>query len=130
MKIMRLEVVMVCLISLPGVGSMGCGQGVAPADHPPHREVLFFYDEHCPDCQIVRAGLLDRFLERRGLSQDSVEWLDVSRPDVVKRLLLKEKELGFTAPFLAPVVVAGGRAYCGSHELQRSLEEAEGPMGQ
>ncbi len=84
-------------------------------------EILFFFDPHCPDCELIKTEFLDLLLARHGYSPEEVVWLDVTEPSVVRRLFQLEESIGFQSHAMAPVILVGETAYCSIDSIVEAL---------
>ena len=122
-----ITVIAYCLAACSREGPEPCKPITALVER--EARVLFFYDQTCPDCDVVKAHLLPRLLEMAGFAGE-VECLDVANRENVQLLLRLEREMGFQAAVLSPVVILDGRPYCGLKELESAVVKAsETPHG-
>lgn len=94
--------------------------------------VIFFFDDSCPDCWLVKNELLLPLLEKNAILGAEVVYLDIATPSTLDLLRQLESVVGFDASVMAPIVVVGRRVYCGVSEIEEALtgEGDLAPVGQ
>lgn len=112
------------LLSIVLLGGCDRGEtkGVATLPDLDHDDrVLFFFDDYCPDCSLVKNELLSLLLDKNAIPGADVVYFDVAAASTLDLLRQLESVLGFEASVTAPIVVIGRRAYCGVSEIEEAL---------